>query len=58
MVEVRKSGLPILIVGQDVMSAFEIAQRGFVIEPGIVCMRGNAEVLAQDPAIRQAYLGL
>jgi branched-chain amino acid transport system ATP-binding protein len=58
LIEVNKSGLAILIVEQDVISAFEIAQRGFVIETGVVRMRGRTQALAQDPAIRQAYLGL
>jgi hypothetical protein len=35
---------------------FEIAQRGFVRESGVVCMRGK--LLAQDQAIRQACVGL
>jgi branched-chain amino acid transport system ATP-binding protein len=58
LIEVNKIGLAILIVEQDVMTAFELAQRGFVIETGVVRMRGNTQMLAQDPMIRQAYLGL
>jgi branched-chain amino acid transport system ATP-binding protein len=58
LIKVNNSGLAILIVEQDVISAFEIAQRGFVIETGVVRMRGKTQALAQDPAIRQAYLGL
>ncbi len=58
LIEVNKIGLAILIVEQDVMTAFELARRGFVIETGVVRMRGNTQMLAKDPMIRQAYLGL
>ena len=40
------------------MTAFEIARHGFIIETGRVGMHGTTEVLADDPAIRQAYLGM
>jgi branched-chain amino acid transport system ATP-binding protein len=58
LIEINKIGLAILIVEQDVMTAFEIAGRGFVIETGRVEMHGPTKDLAEDPAIRQAYLGM
>ena len=58
LLEVNKSGITILIVEQDVLTAFEIAQHGFVIETGRVQMRGTTASLSEDPAIRQAYLGV
>jgi branched-chain amino acid transport system ATP-binding protein len=58
LLEINKSGISILIVEQDVMTAFEIARHGFVIETGRVGMRGATDVLSQDPSIRQAYLGM
>jgi len=58
LIEINKSGLTILLVEQDVMTAFEIARRGFVIETGRVGMHGATNELAEDPAIRQAYLGM
>ncbi len=58
LIEINKAGLAILIVEQDVMTAFEIAEHGFVIETGRVEMRGTTKVLAENPAIRQAYLGM
>lgn len=50
--------MTILLVEQDVMTAFEIAQHAFVIETGRVGLRGTAKSLAENPAIRQAYLGM
>lgn len=58
LIEINKSGITILIVEQDVMTAFEIARHGFVIERGRVEMRGTTQTLSENPAIRQAYLGL
>ena len=58
LLEINKSGIAILIVEQDVMTAFDIAQHGFVIEQGLVELRGTTKSLAENPAIRQAYLGM
>jgi len=58
LLEINQSGITILLVEQDVMTAFEIARHAFVIETGRVGMRGPTKVLAEDPAIRQAYLGM
>jgi branched-chain amino acid transport system ATP-binding protein len=58
LLEINKAGLTILLVEQDVMTAFELACHGFVIETGRVGMHGATKDLAEDPAIRQAYLGM
>jgi branched-chain amino acid transport system ATP-binding protein len=58
LIEINKTGLAILIVEQDVMTAFEIARSGFVIETGRVEVQGSTRDLAENPAIRQAYLGM
>jgi ABC-type branched-subunit amino acid transport system ATPase component len=36
----------------------ELAQRAFVIETGRVSTAGTTQQLADDPAIRAAYLGI
>ena len=56
--EINKAGLAILLVEQDVMTAFELADRGLVIETGRVASKGDTDVLVNDPAIRKAYLGV
>ena len=58
LIEINKAGITILLVEQDVMTAFEIARYAFVIETGRVGLSGTTAALAQDPTIRQAYLGL
>jgi branched-chain amino acid transport system ATP-binding protein len=58
LVEINKTGMAILIIEQDVMTAFEIARHGFVVEQGVVDLKGTTAALAQNPAVRQAYLGI
>ena len=58
LIEINKAGITILLVEQDVLTAFELAQRGFVIELGRVTMSGETRVLAEDAKVRQAYMGI
>ncbi|MEL6316341.1 MAG: ABC transporter ATP-binding protein [Pseudomonadota bacterium] len=58
LVEINRAGLTILLVEQDVMTAFEIAKRAFVIEVGRTTMSGSSAELGADPRIREAYMGL
>jgi branched-chain amino acid transport system ATP-binding protein len=55
---VNKSGVAILLVEQDVMNALELADRAYVVDHGRVTRSGPAMSLANDPAIREAYMGL
>jgi branched-chain amino acid transport system ATP-binding protein len=58
LLEINRTGLTILLVEQDVMTAFEIARYALIIETGRVSMTGTTQALADNPAIRQAYLGM
>ena len=55
---VNKTGVAILLVEQDVMNALELADRAYVVDHGRVTKSGPAMSLANDPAIREAYMGL
>jgi branched-chain amino acid transport system ATP-binding protein len=55
---VRQRQIAILLVEQDVFAAFSIADRAYVMETGRIVTAGPARQLAQDPAIRAAYLGV
>lgn len=55
---INSSGLSILLVEQDVMTAFEISNNAFVIETGKIFMSGKTEKLGANSKIRQAYMGL
>ncbi|MCZ2134522.1 MAG: ABC transporter ATP-binding protein [Burkholderiales bacterium] len=58
LTEIRRNGVTVLLVEQDVQVALSIADRGYVIETGRVALDGSAEALRHDPAVRQAYLGI
>jgi branched-chain amino acid transport system ATP-binding protein len=56
--DIRKRGVTVLIVEQNVVDALSIADRGYVVEHGRVVMQGDAKDLLRDEKIRAAYLGL
>jgi branched-chain amino acid transport system ATP-binding protein len=53
----KRTGLGVLLVEQNSAMALEIANQAFVLETGTITLSGPAETLAQDPRIREAYLG-
>jgi branched-chain amino acid transport system ATP-binding protein len=57
IVRVNESGVTVLLVEQNAKVALNIANRGYVIETGNITMEGKASDLADDPKVRQAYLG-
>jgi branched-chain amino acid transport system ATP-binding protein len=54
----RRQGLAILLVEQNVQAALSIADRGFVMETGTIATAGSASELMSDERVRAAYLGL
>jgi len=56
--EINRQGTTVLLVEQDVQVALEHAHRGYVIETGRVVRSAAAAELLDDPAVKQAYLGL
>jgi branched-chain amino acid transport system ATP-binding protein len=55
--EVHKQGVTILLVEQNASRALEIADRGYVMESGLITMSGQAQQMLSDPKVRAAYLG-
>lgn len=55
--EIKKRGIPILLVEQNARKALQIADYGYVIERGTIAYEGPAEELQQNPKIISAYLG-
>ena len=55
--DVAAQGVTILLVEQNASRALSIADRGYVMESGIVTMNGDAKELLNDPRVRAAYLG-
>jgi branched-chain amino acid transport system ATP-binding protein len=56
--EIRQTGIALLLVEQDVSSAFRIATRNYVLSHGRVIAHGTGEELLRDETIRKTYLGL
>lgn len=56
--ELRRDGVTVLLVEQNVARSLEISQRGYVIENGRVALEDDAAILLTNPGIRKAYLGL
>ena len=57
LAKLKDEGLTILLVEQDATAALNIADRGYVMERGIVAIEGTAKELLGNDRVRQAYLG-
>lgn len=55
---INEGGIAILLVEQDVITAFELAHSAYVVESGRVRMSGPTSVLMEDPSLKAAYMGL
>ena len=55
--EVYAQGVTVLLVEQNASRALQIADRGYVMESGLITMSGDARVMLSDPRVRAAYLG-
>jgi branched-chain amino acid transport system ATP-binding protein len=55
---IRKEGVTVLLVEQDIHLALSAADRGYVMDTGSIVRSGSAKDLIDDPAVREAYLGL
>jgi branched-chain amino acid transport system ATP-binding protein len=54
----RRRGLTLLVAEQQVPLAMAFCDRGYVLENGVIEIEGTSEDLAEDPRVRQAYLGV
>ncbi len=55
--DVYAQGVTVLLVEQNASRALGIANRGYVMESGIITMSGDAKEMLNDPKVRAAYLG-
>ena len=55
--DVYAQGVTVLLVEQNASRALGIANRGYVMESGVITMSGDAKVMLSDPKVRAAYLG-
>ena len=57
VVEINKQGTPILLVEQNALMALDVANRGYVMETGVIALADDAKSLAQNEQVRKTYLG-
>jgi branched-chain amino acid transport system ATP-binding protein len=55
--KVSKEGMTMLLVEQNAALALEVADRGYVMESGVITLHGQARDLVSDERVRQSYLG-
>ncbi len=57
LTDLRRGGLSILLVEQNVRAALQVSDYGYVLEMGEVAAEGPSATLARDPRILETYLG-
>jgi len=57
IIEVARTGLPVLMVEQNARQALEIADKGYVLVQGQNAHTGTGRELLEDPDVRQSFLG-
>ncbi len=55
--DVSAQGVTVLLVEQNARLALQAADRGYVMDSGIITMSGDAKQMLNDPKVRAAYLG-
>ena len=56
--KVNEDGTTVFLVEQNANQALHIANRGYVMENGVVVMEGKAQKLLSSEKVRRAYLGM
>jgi branched-chain amino acid transport system ATP-binding protein len=57
IIEVARTGIPILMVEQNARQALEIADKGYVLVQGRNAYSGTGKDLLNDPEVRKSFLG-
>ena len=57
IIEVARTGIPILMVEQNARQALEIADKGYVLVQGANAFTGTGKELLADPEVRKSFLG-
>lgn len=56
--QLNESGMTILLVEQNAHLALETAHQAYVLEAGIIALKGEAKQLLNDEKVKDAYLGI
>lgn len=55
--KIRKDGLTVLVVEQNVRMALLLADYGYVVKDGIINVEGVSRKLMYDDSVKESYLG-
>jgi branched-chain amino acid transport system ATP-binding protein len=58
IVDLRKKGITVLIVEQNVHHVLQVSDRAYVLENGHIVLEGRGQDLLNDERLKVAYLGL
>jgi len=56
--EIKKLGITVLLVEQEVSTVFKMASRNYVLSSGKIIAEGKGEELLKNEVLRKTYLGL
>jgi branched-chain amino acid transport system ATP-binding protein len=54
----KKAGMTILLVEQNVRETLDLADRGYVLQTGRIIAEGTGKELLESDVIRSAFLGI
>jgi branched-chain amino acid transport system ATP-binding protein len=57
IVEINRQGTTVLVVEQNASIALSVANRGYVLETGLIKLSDNADALRENDEVRKLYLG-
>jgi branched-chain amino acid transport system ATP-binding protein len=57
ILKIRGNGKTILLIEQNASMALSIADRGYVLENGLVTLAGSGQELLRNENVKKAYLG-
>jgi branched-chain amino acid transport system ATP-binding protein len=55
--EIKRTGIMILLVEQNVSLGLKLADRVYVLENGRIALEGKTEEVKKDDRIKKAYIG-
>ena len=55
---IHSKGVPILLVEQQIHRALEIADRGYVLQDGVIVLEASGQELLNSELVKKAYLGM
>jgi len=55
---IRRTGVSILIVEQNIFESLQLSDRAYVLENGEIVLQGTGEELLKNESVKSAYLGI